>query len=161
MLRTGVRLSAALALTVEDLDLDRGEALLRRSKGNRVERVFLPPAVQEHLRRYLAGRTTGPLFPGQAGQPVTARHAHRRLKQWLKRSGAKSVSPHALRHTFAMGLYRRKRDLLLVRRALGHRSLHSTLRYAHVQDDELREAMRRHQPVPGEAELNVADVGDG
>ena len=41
-----------------------------------------------------------------------------------------------------MRLYRRTRDVLLVRRALGHRSLTATLRYARVQDDELREAMR-------------------
>ena len=41
-----------------------------------------------------------------------------------------------------MALYRRKRDLLLVRRALGHSSLSSTLRYARAEDDELREAMQ-------------------
>ena len=115
--------------------------MLRRSKGGRVERVFLPTALQGHLRRYLAGRTTGVVFARRDGRPITARHAHRRLAYWLKRSGAGPVSPHGLRHAFALGLYRRTRDLLLVRRALGHRAISSTLRYARIQDDELRAVM--------------------
>jgi len=142
LLATGVRLGAALALDAADLDLDGGEALLRRSKGGRVERVFLPPALQEHLRRYLAERGTGALFARRDGRPITARHAHRRLAHWLEKSGAGRVSPHGLRHAFALGLYRRTRDLLLVRRALGHRSIGSTLRYARIQDDELRAVMQ-------------------
>ena len=141
LLATGVRLGAALALDAADLDLDGGEALLRRSKGGRVERVFLAPALQEHLRRYLAGRTTGTVFARRDGRPITARHAHRRLAHWLETSGAGRVSPHGLRHAFALGLYRRTHDLLLVRRALGHRAISSTLRYARIQDDELRTAM--------------------
>ena len=40
-----------------------------------------------------------------------------------------------------MGFYRRTRDLLLVQKALGHRSIASTLRYARALDDDLREAM--------------------
>jgi len=141
LLATGVRLGAALALDAADLDLDGGEALLRRSKGGRVERVFLPPALQEHLRHFLGERTTGAVFARQDGRPITARHAHRRLAYWLERSGAGPVSPHGLRHTFALALYRRTRDLLLVRRALGHRAISSTLRYARIQDDELRAVM--------------------
>ena len=141
LLATGVRLGAALALEVADLDLDGGEALLRRSKGGRIERVFLPPALQQHLRRFLGDRTTGAVFTRRDGRPITARHAHRRLVYWLKKSGAGPVSPHGLRHSFALGLYRRSRDLLLVRRALGHRAISSTLRYARVQDDELRAVM--------------------
>ncbi len=142
LLLTGTRISAALALDMGDLDLERGEALLRQSKGGRVERIFLPPDVREHLQQYLAGRASGPVFRGQNGDPITARHACRRLRGWLEKIGANPASPHALRHSFAMALYRRTRDVLLVRRALGHRSIGSTLRYATAQDDELRDVMQ-------------------
>ena len=110
LLGTGARVGAALALTVEDLDLEGGEAVLRRCKGGRTERVFLPDSLGGHLRRYVGDRTSGALFPGQGGEPISARHAHRRLRYWLEVSGARTVSPHALRHTFAVRLYRRRRD---------------------------------------------------
>ena len=142
LLLTGCRVSAALALDVEDLDLDAGEALLRRTKGDRTERMFLPQAVSEHLREYVGKRATGPLFLGRDGGRIGARHTHRRLRYWLERSGASPASPHALRHAFAMALYKRTRDVLLVKRALGHRSIGSTLRYATAQDDELRAVMQ-------------------
>ena len=105
------------------------------------ERVFLPPPVREHLGRFLAGRAEGLVFGRADGGGITTRQARRRLRQWLERSGAEPSSPHALRHAFAMRLYRRTRDLLLVRRALGHASVASSLRYARVEDEELRAAM--------------------
>lgn len=142
LLLTGTRVTAALALDVEDLDLERGEALLRECKGGRVERIFLPPGVQEHLRTYLVGRTSGPVFRRQDGGRITSRHAHRRLGFWLKKADCRPASPHALRRSFAMALYRRTRDVLLVQRALGHRSIGSTLRYARVEDERLREAIQ-------------------
>ena len=80
-------------------------------------------------------------LPEADGRPITARQAHRRLRNWLELSGAEAASPHALRHAFAMRLYRRTRDVLLVRRALGHASVSSTLRYARVEDEELRAVM--------------------
>lgn len=141
LLATGVRLSAALALEVLDVDLDAGELAVRHSKGGRAERVFLPPAIQRHLRGFLADRREGPLFVNPDGARISARHARRRLTHWLKKAGARPAAPHALRHSFAMSLYRRTRDILVVRRALGHRSLSSTLHYAQAQDDDLRAAM--------------------
>lgn len=150
LLATGVRIGSALALEVGDVDLEAGELRLRRVKGGRGERVFLTPELQSHLREFLRDRPEGPLFVGRRGARLSARHVRRRLALWLERSGSVVVSPHALRHSFAMGLYRRTRDLLLVRRALGHRSIESTLRYAHAQDDDLRLAMGDyHSPAKG------------
>jgi len=142
LLSTGVRLGSALALEVGDVDLDGGEALLRRCKGGQVQRVFFPECTSASLRLHLGPRTTGPVFPGQAGAPMTARHAQRRLDHWLDKAGCRPCSPHRLRHAFAMGLYARTRDVLLVQRALGHRSIASTLRYARATDDELRAAVQ-------------------
>jgi len=52
-----------------------------------------------------------------------------------------SARPHALRHSFAVALYARSRDIALVQRALGHESIVSTLRYASTTDEQLRRAM--------------------
>ncbi len=143
MLKTGTRLNAVLQAEVEDLDLAAGELQLRRCKAGQEHLVFLPQDVVDALRLYLEGRSTGALFQTSHGRRITTRQVQRRLKVWLERAGCKPASPHALRHAFAIGLYRETRDVLLVRRALGHRSLASTLRYAEASDEELRAVIQR------------------
>lgn len=142
MLRTGIRLASALALDVRDVDLERGELTLRRVKGDRVEVVFLGAAVREVLAPHVRERQVGPAFVSRHGRRLSARQVQRRLGWWLRSAGVeRASSPHQLRHAFAMALYARTRDLLLVRDALAHRSLHSTLRYARATADDLRRAL--------------------
>jgi integrase/recombinase XerD len=142
MLRTGIRLSSALGLDVEDVDLDRGEVRLRRVKGDREETVFLSRGLIQHLQRFVADQRTGPLFASRHGGRLSTRQAQRRLAVWLARAGVTRVaSPHSLRHGFATELYRRTGDLLLVKEALGHRSVTSTLAYTTVSPGRLRIAL--------------------
>ncbi len=138
LLGSGIRLSSALALRACDVDLERGDLVLWNAKGGRVERVVLGRAIRDHLADYLAGRPPGPLFPGPAGRPLTRRHASRRLAVWLRRTGCQAGHPHSLRHSFALRLYSRTGDLLVVQRALGHASLASSLSYARCDEARLR-----------------------
>jgi integrase len=142
LLTTGIRLSAALALTDADVDLERGEILVRHAKGDRVEIVFLGREIRDHLVGYLAERPPGPLFPGRDGRPIGRRHASRRLEIWIHRAGCRGpASPHCLRHSFALALYSRTGDVLLVQQALGHAAITSTMVYARADAGRLREAM--------------------
>jgi len=137
LLGAGLRIGSALALEVGDIDLDRGEALIRRAKGDRPAVALLPRAVAEHLRAYLAGRVEGPVFPG-----VSPRHANRRLRHWLARAGVRaSASCHSLRHSFAMRVYGRTGDLLVTQAALGHASIASTTVYARADRESVRAAV--------------------
>jgi len=141
MLASGIRLSAALGLDVDNLDLAAGEITIR-TKGDRTERVYLGQAIAEHLRRYVGGSTSGPLFVARTGERVTHRQVQRRLDEWAVKAGIhREVSPHSLRHTFAMGLYQKTGDILLVKTALHHRSIASTLVYARATSERLREAL--------------------
>ena len=142
MLATGIRVGSAVALNVEDVDLDAGVLYLRRAKGDRPERVFLGRRIVEHLAHWVGKRHAGPLFPARGGRLMTTRHANRRLQRWLKAAGIeRPASCHSLRHSFARDLYRRCRDVLLVKEALRHRSIVSTLVYAQVDEDRLRRAV--------------------
>jgi site-specific recombinase XerD len=142
LLATGMRVGSAVALDLEDVDRGRGEVFLRSAKGNRRERVFLGRAIRAHLRSYIGKRTTGPLFPGRRGGRLTVRHVRRRFIAWLKAAGiAGSYSPHALRHSFAERVYRDTQDLFIVKEALRHRSIASTLVYARVSEERLRRAL--------------------
>ena len=138
LLGTGLRLSSALGLDIEDVDLEES-ALAVRCKRDTTQRVFLSGSVREELRTFIGDRESGPLFISQAGRGISARHVQRRFRLWRERAGLPdSVSPHALRHRYATNLLSRTRDLSLVQRALGHRSISSTLVYARCDDSRLR-----------------------
>ena len=142
MLGSGIRLSAALGLDVEHLDLAAGEATIR-TKGDRTERVFLGKELCDHLRRFVGDRTAGPLFTaGAGGRRVSNRHIQRRFAQWLEKAGVKrALSPHSMRHRFALDLYGRTGDVLLVKEALHHRSIASTMVYARASTERLKAAL--------------------
>ncbi len=142
MLGTGIRLGSALALELADLDLDRGEITLRRTKGNAPVVVLMSTAVRECLRAYTSGRSPGSLFTGRRGAVVSVRQVQRRFAEWCKAAGIeRSVKPHDLRHSFAIRLYKRTGDLPLVQQALRHRSIASTVVYARCDDERLRELL--------------------
>jgi integrase/recombinase XerC len=141
LVATGIRIGSALAIDVDDVDLDRGELRLRTVKGDREERVFLGSAIRTHLAGYLAGAPeSGPLFRGPRGERLSKRQAQKRVTVWLEWTGVEN-SVHGLRHAFACRLLRKTGDLFLVSRALRHRSIASTAVYLSIEDEQLREAV--------------------
>jgi len=142
LLGAGLRLSEAIGLDVEDVDFDRSEVILRHAKGGGVEAAILAPDLARHLERFLGDRSSGPLFTSQSGRRLSPRHVQRRLKQWLQRAGVRRpASPHSLRHSFALRIYERTRDVLVVQRALRHKSVGSALIYAHAGNSDVRAAL--------------------
>ena len=142
MLASGVRIGSALALDIEDVDLDGGELLLRHSKGNREERVFLNRTIREVLSVYIERRVAGPLFRSCGGRRLSQRQALKRFSAWLQLAGIKGpTGTHVLRHTLAARVYRRAKDVLLVKAALGHKHLESALCYVQANEHQLRQAL--------------------
>ena len=73
---------------------------------------------------------------------IGVRHFQRQLKQWFDKAGVNGqASAHSFRHTLATKLLALTNDLRLVQRALGHRSIASTIRYAQVPDAKLATAL--------------------
>ncbi len=142
MLATGIRLSSALGLDANDVDLERRELSLQDTKGNRPAVVFLGDEIADHLRRCLEGRDDGPLYTSRSGQRLSRRQSHRRFHEWLEKAGIyRDVSPHSLRHSFATAMYQKTGDIFLVKEALHHRSIASTLVYAKPSEERLRRAL--------------------
>jgi integrase len=139
MLRSGIRVGSAVALEVDDLDLDAGTLRLRTMKNGDTDVVFLPPDVVVLLREYVA--TDGPLFPGMNGERLGTRQVARRLSEWATRAGLRHLNPHGLRHAFGQRLYDQTGDLLVVARAMTHRSLSSTSVYARPSEQRVRAAV--------------------
>ena len=121
LLRSGMRLSAALTLNVEDLDLAQGSAV-SQGKHARIQTVYFPKGVVRLLRRHLrdhVGGTAGAIFQSSRGRRLSARQAQYRFRAMLEMARIdRPVTVHALRHTFATRLRERTGDLRIVQTAL-------------------------------------------
>ena len=142
MLRTGIRVGSAIALDVEDADLDARELRLRRLKNGGEDVVYLADDVVAILRTWIGDRRDGPLFPARHGGRLCARMVGRRLEEIATKAGIeRQIHPHMLRHTFGMGVYGRTGDVLVTARALCHRSVASTGIYARPTATQVRAAV--------------------
>jgi len=75
--------------------------------------------------------------------PLTYAGVQTEWRRMRKRSGVVGFRIHDYRHDFATKLLRETGNLRLVQKALGHASIKTTTRYAHVLDTEVAEAMER------------------
>jgi len=147
---TGVRLSEITRSVWGDLDLRHRRLLLPSVKGGRAETRHVSRRLLQILADYSLRVRNGvradllPMFASSGYRPLSPRGVQYRFGFWLTRSGIRRrLSVHSLRHTFATLLYRATRDLLLVSRALGHRDVRTTQRYAHIEDRLLVRAVNR------------------
>jgi site-specific recombinase XerD len=124
LIETGMRLTAALNVRVEDLELDSG-ALITEGKHARVQRVAFPEGVARGLAGLIEenGTAEGPVFRGRSGEPLSARAAQYRFRLVLAAAGVETdVGVHSLRRGFARRILEETGDPRAASVALGHRS---------------------------------------
>ncbi len=150
---TGLRVSEAANLKVGDLKIGYGqsEIYVENGKGNVSGTVVIPAGLKTHLRSFLAWKqahgegiaTQDHLFIGKKG-PMTAQALQQTVKGYLKRLGLyeKGKSAHSLRHSYAVALYQKERDLRAVQKQLRHVSIQSTLIYADVSKTDLERQVK-------------------
>ena len=145
---TGARISEAVGLDVDDLDLDAASVLLRgKGSKQRIVPVGRPAvsAVEAYLVRgrpalAAAGTGTPALFLNARGGRLTRQSAWSILAAAVQRSGVTAeVSPHTLRHSYATHLLDGGADVRVVQELLGHASVTTTQIYTLVTVDRLRE----------------------
>jgi integrase/recombinase XerC len=146
----GLRVAEAMGLTARVLPL--GQAMRVTGKRSKTRIVPLVPAVREAIDAYvalcpypLAGET--PLFVGAKGGPLNADLVRRAVRGARARLGLPdSLTPHALRHSFATHLLARGADLRSLQELLGHASLSSTQIYTEVDAARLLDVYRHAHP---------------
>jgi site-specific recombinase XerD len=111
---TGLRISEAVSLKPTAIDSQRMVIRVEAGKGRKDRYVMLSPTLLKLLRTYWkAGRPKGWLFPGdRPEQPITACAVEIACRQALEQSGlGKAITPHSLRHAFAVHLLESGTDL--------------------------------------------------
>ena len=147
----GLRISEALALNVGDIT--HNDFLRVKGKGNKERIVPLLPLVKENISAYLAAcpykLTNGePLFLGARGDRISPRIIQRNLEKLRRELGLPdTVTPHALRHSFATHLLAEGTDLRSIQELLGHASLSTTQRYTDVQIETLQKEYLKAHPL--------------
>ena len=133
---TGLRISEALALRIDDIDGGRGVMHVRNGKGGKARTVRLTPSLLEWLRQYWAReRPPAPfLFSSrQTGNPPNRQTVRAALAQAAQEAGIKKhVTPHVLRHCYATHLLEAGVDVHVLQTLLGHSQVQTTARYARV-----------------------------
>lgn len=149
----GLRISEALSLDRNDAPL--GESLRITGKGRKERIVPVLPVAREAVDQYLAlcphGLAPGdPLFVGARGKRLNPRLLRGTVIGLRKRLGlAGTVSPHALRHSFATHLLAGGGDLRAIQELLGHASLSTTQMYTEADAARLLDIYDKAHPRAG------------
>lgn len=161
MYATGARVSEAVGVSLDDLDLDDEQVARLTGKGAKQRLVPLGGYAREALRRYLAeGRPRLERRARGAGaaerRAVFLNKRGRRLSRqsaWeiIRTAGLRAhldqpLHPHTLRHSFATHLIQGGADVRTVQELLGHASVTTTQIYTHVSPENLIEAYLSAHP---------------
>lgn len=130
LLDTGLRISEALSIRREDLDLDN-MLIAVRGKGGKYRVLPFSFEMRKALFRWIQGHSFPLVFPTIQGCTVNQRNLLRDLKWLQKHIGITGVrfSPHTFRHTFAVAYLRRGGNVFYLQKMLGHSTLEMTNRY--------------------------------
>ena len=129
---TGLRISEAVRLTLSAIDSARMVIRVEQGKGQQDRSVMLSPKLLAILRDWWrVKRPPHWLFPGdRPGQPMSERLVQEACQRARRRSGiSKPITPHSLRHAFAVHWLEAGTDLRTIQLLLGHRDLATTARY--------------------------------
>lgn len=147
---SGLRVAEALSLTGGVRPI--GQALRVTGKRSKTRVVPMMPAVREAIESYVSQcpwpiERDAPLFVGARGGPLNPDLVRRSVAAARKRLGLPdSLTPHALRHSFATHLLARGADLRALQELLGHASLSSTQIYTAVDAARLLDVYRHAHP---------------
>ena len=131
----GLRISEAVRLTLPAIDSQRMVLRVEQGKGQKDRDVMLSPKLLEILRDWWRVSRSRPwLFPGdRPGCPITTHSVDKACRQAHRRSRIpKPITPHSLRHAFAVHLLEAGTDVRTIQLLLGHRSLATTARYLRI-----------------------------
>jgi integrase/recombinase XerD len=157
---TGIRVSELCNLQVGDVDRKHG-VITVTGKGSKERRIALGQNCQRHLLYYLDRHRPGEeelaewgsagedhLFLSETRTPLTKNGMTLLFARLKKRAGItdKRISPHILRHTFAIRYLKLGNDPFSLQELLGHEDMATVKLYMRMNDDDIQEQKRKYSP---------------
>lgn len=149
----GLRVTEVVNLTCGDLNRVDEFLYVATLKRGKPRRVTLGPGFYAELRRLAAKRPdAAPLFATSTGKPVHPSHWQDRFRDLTAELlGGEGLNFHGCRHTYAMRLYVKTKDMQRVKARLGHRSGDSTQVYVEAYgelDDDMLAGLGEFSVLP-------------
>ncbi|MDR0785720.1 MAG: tyrosine-type recombinase/integrase [Treponema sp.] len=154
----GLRISEITSLCLCDCESDFYGARVV-GKGDKERPIFFSEEARNAIMAYLPGRLekleTAPqadrLFITMRGKPLSVSGTRWIIAQYAalfnKKTGLdKNIHPHSLRHSFATHLVKAGCDIRVIQELLGHESVSTTARYAHVDIERLKDVYSHAHP---------------
>lgn len=158
MFNLGLRLAEVVGLKWGDVDFLSEVLMVREGKGMKDRTLYVKDdnwrgeddksALQEWKERQARDLGELPEYvfttmsKNSRGRQLAKTYVQNMIARYRRRAGIKKkVSPHTLQHTFATDLYRRTRDAVVVKNALGHSNLETTMIYVHLVGADVEDAL--------------------
>ena len=153
MYATGMRVTELISLNVEDVNLNLSVVKCHSGKKSRV--IPLYPAAQKALAVYLSDvraamisdASEEALFVNVGGARMSRQGFWKILKYYQAKAGIeKEITPHTLRHSFAVHLLENGADLGSLQELMGHSDISSTQLYAHMINQKIKSVYQKCHP---------------
>ena len=153
MYATGVRVTELLSLDVEDVNLEQGIIKCSSEKKSRVIPLYpaalrsLSVYLQEHRSVLASDPSERALFVNIGGSRMSRQGFWKILKHYQNTAHIeKEITPHTLRHSFAVHLLENGADLDSLQELMGHSDISSTQLYTHMVNNKLKAVYEKCHP---------------
>ena len=150
---TGMRVSELIDLNVSDVNLDQG--IVKCTTSRKTRSIPLYPAAQKALRVYmdehrdflLTDSDEPALFVNVNGTRISRQGFWKILKHYQETAHIdKDITPHTLRHSFAVHLLENGADIGSVQELMGHCDISSTQLYTHMLNQKIKQVYEKCHP---------------
>ncbi len=150
---TGIRVSELISLDLRDVNLAAGFIRCASRGRERIIPLYhgAVKALQDYIRNIRPGlvndEETQALFVNMNGERMSRQGFWKIIKYYQEKAGIqKDITPHTLRHSFAVHLLENGADLRSIQEMLGHADISSTQIYIHVVKNQLKDIYQKAHP---------------
>lgn len=153
LLDTGLRAAELLSLNGGDVNLEAGEIVVRKGKGNKGRIVYIGARARKALTMYYMRRGTpkpdGPVIRNENNGKtrLTSSRLFKACKTLGERAGITPCTPHRFRRTFAIEMARAGVNIHMIAKLMGHKGISVLKRYLDINQKDLEEAHKRASPA--------------
>ena len=143
----GLRVSELCNLDILDIDFNEEILMVRGGKGGKDRAVPIDVITLDLLDLYI-GDIKGKVIKSNKGGSLSQRQIQTLVKNYTKKAGLRNdVTPHTLRHSFAVHSLNSGRSIRTVQKILGHSSLTTTQIYLDITSADVKDDCKRN-PLP-------------